>query len=255
MWMVSHTFGSRLALMPGIRMTALFAGEDISPGMTVHPRRIKSGVDWTFQESSLRLKRLPTELSARSMAYLVCSNIRIPLPNRKSNVQNMAWLQRKAAFPTHMDARRAKNADKNSREPWFCRAHGVFISYPAKVPFLSSPPAVEIRRTQHILTKILFYAIPLYYTQFSHEHAAMLPANPYAETIFVKSATSRITASTLRRSARRFSLIISSLSMTMTLSKKASIGATSSMRASIAPSKYSPLPRLSTALFVDVYAC
>ena len=71
--------------------------------------------DWTFQESSLRLKRLPTELSARSMAlllllfrgrskaygfrniqnmmdmvYLVCSDIRIPLPNRKSNVQNMA---------------------------------------------------------------------------------------------------------------------------------------------------------------------
>lgn len=115
MWMVSHTFGSRLALMPGIRMTALFAGEDISPGMTVQPRRIKSGVDWTFQESSLRLKRLPTELSARSMALLlllfhgrskaygfrniqnmmdmvclVCSDIRIPLPNRKSNVQNMA---------------------------------------------------------------------------------------------------------------------------------------------------------------------
>ena len=67
-----------------------FCGRRHLPRYDRPAKKNKICVDWTFQELSLRLKRLPTELSARSMAYLVCSNIRILLPNRKSNVQNMA---------------------------------------------------------------------------------------------------------------------------------------------------------------------
>jgi hypothetical protein len=58
---------SRLVLLLGIRMTALSAGEDTSPDTTGRPRKIRSGVGWTFQESSLRSKRLPIESSARNM--------------------------------------------------------------------------------------------------------------------------------------------------------------------------------------------
>lgn len=45
----------------------LSAGEDTSPDTTGRPRKIRSGVGWTFQESSLRSKRLPIESSARNM--------------------------------------------------------------------------------------------------------------------------------------------------------------------------------------------
>ena len=41
------------------------------------------------------------------MVYLVCSDLKVPLPNRKPKVDLYAWILEEQACLTHPDARRA----------------------------------------------------------------------------------------------------------------------------------------------------